>query len=136
MKNTPEIMNRFYQNLGRLFFAVAGADKMITVNEIQSLKEHVTKYWLTLEDTKDHFGSEAAYQIEIIFDVLAEEIVMPDVEECFQDFATFRKKHDSLFTKPVKDLIWTTCEDIASSFNGKNKSELVLLSRIALVLGK
>lgn len=134
MKNTPEIMNQFYQHLGKLFFAVAAADKKVEEAEVNQLKTFVSKHWLDLEDSTDYFGSDAAFQIEIVFDWLLEE--MPEAEDCYQDFASFRKKHDSLFTAPVKDLIWKTCDAIASSFNSKNKSELVLLSRIAQLLGK
>lgn len=134
MKNTPETMNHFYQNLGKLFFAIAAADKKVEEDEINSLKEHVTKHWLDLEHTTDFFGSDAAFQIEIVFDWLVEE--MPAAEDCYKDFESFRKKHDSLFTQEVKDMIWATCEEIASSFNGKNKSELVMLSKIATLLGK
>lgn len=133
MKNTPEVMNHLYQNLGKLFFAVAAADKKINDHEIESLKKHVTNYWMDLENTKDHFGSDAAYQIEIVFDWLIDE--MPEAEEALRDFESFRKNHDSLFTPQVKEMIWKTCDDIASSFNGKNKSELVMLSRIAQILG-
>jgi hypothetical protein len=134
MKNTPEVMNHLYQNLGKLFFAVAAADKKISDKEITSLKKHVTNYWMDLENTKDHFGSDAAYQIEIVFDWLIDE--MPEAEEALRDFESFRKNHDSIFTTQVKDMIWKTCDDIASSFNGKNKSELVMLSRIATILGQ
>lgn len=134
MKNTPEVMNHLYQNLGKLFFAVAAADKKINDREIESLKKHVTNYWMDLENTKDHFGSDAAYQIEIVFDWLIDE--MPEAEEALDDFESFRKNHDSIFTPKVKEMIWKTCDDIASSFNGKNKSELVMLSRIAQILGR
>jgi len=134
MKNNPEIMLEFYQNLGKLFFAVAAADKKVETNEITTLKECVTKYWLNLEDTDDVFGSDAAFQIEMVFDVLVDE--MPSAEENYKDFADFRKGHDRLFTPNVKELIWKTCDEIASSFSGKNKSELVMLSRIAMLLGK
>lgn len=134
MKNTPETMNHFYQNLGKLFFAVANADKHVSDDEIERLKEHVTKNWLDLEDSTDFFGSDAAHQIEIVFDWLVEERL--SAEDCFGDFESFRKKHDSLFTQKVKDMVWHTCEEIASSHSGKNKSELVMLSRIAKSLGK
>jgi hypothetical protein len=134
MKNTPEVMNHLYQNLGKLFFAVAAADKKINDREIASLKKHVTNYWMDLENTKDHFGSDAAYQIEIVFDWLIDE--MPEAEDALADFESFRKNHDSIFTPQVKEMIWKTCDDIASSFNGKNKSELVMLSRIAQILGR
>ncbi|MBL7899221.1 MAG: TerB family tellurite resistance protein [Crocinitomicaceae bacterium] len=127
-------MNHFYQNLGKLFFAIAAADKKVTPEEISALKKHVSENWLDLEDSTDYFGSDAAHQIEIVFDYLVDE--MPDAEDCYRDFADFRKKHDSIFKQEVKDMIWQTADSIASSFNGKNKSELVMLSRLAQLLGK
>jgi hypothetical protein len=134
MKVTADTMNHFYQNLGKLFFAIAAADQKVTPEEVSVVKNHVTAHWLDLEDSMDYFGSDAAHQIEIVFDYLVDE--MPDAETCYRDFADFRKKHDSVFKPEVKDLVWKTSEAIASSFNGKNKSELVMLSRLAQLLGK
>lgn len=133
MKNSPELMNLFYQNLGKLFYAVAAIDKKINAQEIASLKKHVTHYWMNLENTNDHFGSDSAYQIEIVFDSLINE--MPDAQEALNDFESFRNNHEKIFTQQVKQMIWKTCDDIATSFSGKNKSELVILSQIAIILG-
>jgi hypothetical protein len=55
MKNTPEVMNHLYQNLGKLFFAVAAADKKISDREIESLKKHVTNYWMDLGEYQRSF---------------------------------------------------------------------------------
>ena len=65
--------NEFYENLGKLFYSVAMADKKVSLIEIQRLKEDVKKYWLPLDDVEDDFGTDAAYQIEIVFDWLQQE---------------------------------------------------------------
>lgn len=134
MKNSPEIMNQFYQNLGKLFYSMAAIDGRVEATEIDSLKKLVVSSWLDIEGSNDSFGSDAAFQIEIVFDLLVEQNTEP--EDCFKDFETFRKNHDSLFTKSVNEIIFNTCDTIAGSFAKKNKSELVLLSRLATVLGK
>ncbi len=38
--------------------------------EIERLKEDVRKYWLTVDSIEDEFGTDAAYQIEIVFNWL------------------------------------------------------------------
>lgn len=133
MKNTPEIMNLLYQNLGKLFYAVAAIDKKINAQEVASLKKHVNDYWMNLENVNDHFGSDSAYQIEVVFNELIN--TMPDAQQALSDFESFRNNHEKLFTQQVKQMIWKTCDDIATSFSGKNKSELVILSQIAIILG-
>ncbi|NGY36599.1 hypothetical protein FQU23_003625 [Flavobacterium sp. XN-5] len=50
-------------------------DKTVQKEEIEKLKELVQKEWLPVEDSSDIFGSDSAYQIEIVFDWLVEMIV-------------------------------------------------------------
>ena len=60
----------FYQNLGKLFYAIAAADKTVHTAEINTLKEIVKTKWLDVDPTNDVFDTDAAYQIEIVFDWL------------------------------------------------------------------
>ncbi len=62
----------FYQQLGKLFYAVADSDNNIQQDEINKLKKVVREEWLPIEDSVDEFGTDAAYQIEIVFDWLLE----------------------------------------------------------------
>lgn len=128
MLYSEEIVNQFYQNLGKLFYAVAMADKKIRPREEAKLHEDVKKYWLSLDDIKDEFGTDAAYQIEIVFDWLKNE--EEDVDSYFKEFAEFYKDHHEKFDRSTKSLILRTCNDIANSFAGKNKSELILLAKL------
>lgn len=130
MKPSKNTNILFYQNLGKLFYAVAAADKIIKEEEINALKEIVKKQWLDIDD----FNSDTAYQIEIVFDWLNVEKLTS--KKCFDDFIDFKNEHPSVFTKEVIDLIYKTTRAIASSFSGVNKSELIILAKLSIELKK
>lgn len=123
--------NTFYQKVGSLFFAVAMVDGSIHNKEIEKLKSVVREKWLPLDDITDEYGTDAAYQIEIVFDWLLE--YEKTSAECFIDFIDFYKEHMTIFSNGVKGLILETANAIAYSFSGKNKAELVLLGKLQLL---
>lgn len=125
--NQP-LSTQAYQHIGYLFYAVAAADKRITIEEVEILKTLVKNYWLDLESTNDRFGSDAAYQIEIVFDWLVEADWESDT--CFTKFEDYYKEHSNLFSENIKSLIIKTASTIAESYAGKNKSELIILAKI------
>lgn len=132
MKPSEDVINRFYQSIGKLFYAVAAADKVIHPKEYDKLLEIIKSDWLDLEDTEDEFGTDAAYQIQFTFDWLKE--ASPAPYDCFREFEDFKTSHEYVFPEDVKLLIWKTAYEIASAFSKRNKSELVILSKLALLL--
>ena len=128
-------MISFFQQLGKVFYSVAMADNNIRNEEVDKLKKVLQTQWLGLDETTDSFGSDSAYQIEIVFDWLIE-IDWNDSEDVLNEFKFFKSEHESLFTQEVKDLILKTAMAIAESFSGKNKSELVLISQLESILSK
>lgn len=124
----------FYQKTGELFYAIAAADKVVRKSEYDSLKEMVQKDWKDSDDVLDDYGVDAAYQLEIVFDWLDYESL--DADLCFESFKDFYKDHPSLFTPKRKELILKTAHAIANTFAGKNKSELILLGKLQLLLKK
>ena len=72
MKPSSNTMIHFYQQLGKLFYGIASADKTVGKEEIAQLKEIVKKEWVPIENTFNEFGDDSAYQIEIVFDWLVE----------------------------------------------------------------
>lgn len=122
---------RFYQNLGKLFYAIAAADKVVRKIEHAKLKEIVKKEWLSVDDFEDDFHTDAAYQIEVVFDWLYNEEKL-DAERWFTSFLDFKNDHEQLFDDQIKNLILKTADIIASSFSGKNKSELIMLAKLNL----
>jgi hypothetical protein len=92
----------------------------------------VSESWLDLDDVSDKYQSDAAYQIEIVFEWLGENDKAS--AECFQEFEEFFMEHPNLFPSEVKNLIRRTSRAIAHAFAGTNKAELVQLAKIDLLL--
>lgn len=132
MTTSPERLKEMYQALGKLFYAMAAADKTVRKEEIEALKKIVKTKLLDFEDSEDEFGTDSAYQIEIVFMWLIENDSEATV--CFNEFKAFNKQHKSLFTNELNHVIFETASAIAASFSGKNKSELVMLSELGSVL--
>ncbi|UJH91368.1 hypothetical protein LZ575_00815 [Antarcticibacterium sp. 1MA-6-2] len=118
--------------MGNLFYAIAAADNDVNEVEIQTLKSIVEEEWVKLDETKDEFGTDTAYQIEIIFDWLDENT--PDPEEAFTQFKDYRVEHENLFDEETDHLIWKTAYKIAVSFAGKNEDEMIMLSKLKALL--
>lgn len=132
MRSTIEVQSLFYRNLGKLFYAIAAADKTVREEEINTLKQIVNTEWLILDGVKDKSEVDAMRQIKITFNQLSKQSQHPD--DCMADFKSFKKSHEHLFTDNVKQLIWKTANAMASSFSGKNKTELILLTELGIIL--
>jgi hypothetical protein len=52
-----KIRNAIYQKLGKLFYAIAIADKKVRPKEVEKLKAYVRNYWLALDAVEDEFGA-------------------------------------------------------------------------------
>jgi len=135
MNITTSLEIQFYQNLGKLFYAVAASDKVVREAEVETLINLVKSKWVPIDDFEDEFHVDAAYQIDTVFDWLNCEGGLK-ADSCFEEFKSFKASHESLFTKKRKQLIWKTSNDIANSFSGKNKSEIIILARLKMVLEK
>jgi hypothetical protein len=127
MKATDELMTRFYQHLGELFYAVAKADGMVRSEEEVQLKVIIDKEWIP-------FHTDAAYQIETVFQNLREGF--SDSETTFEDFRLFKKTHEHLFTKDVVDLVIKTSKAIANAYHGTDKNESAFLLKLETLLNK
>lgn len=132
MRSNDTTMVSFYQLMGRVFFAVAQADKRIEPEEVAALKQIVKDAWLEVDDTTDEFDTDAAFQIEIVFDYLLNNDVIEN--DVLDDLKEFKSVHPSIFTHRMIELIMETAFKIASSFARRNKSELVFISRLKLLL--
>jgi hypothetical protein len=133
MTSKKHMTLKFYQNLGKLFYAIAAVDNKVHDAEIQKLRELVSKEWLAVDDLEDAFGTDAAYQIDIVFDWLRlEEELNPQI--CYDEFISYKTDQNHLFSPTVNLLILKTADAIAESFSSKNKSELMLLAKLAMDL--
>lgn len=135
MKNKQKMTLKFYQNLGKVFYAIAMVDNKLQPIEFEKLKELVKKYWLKLDPLEDIYETDAAYQIEIVFDWLISQ-ENTDTQACFNDFINYKNEQKHFFTKNVNHLIMKTARAIAASFAGINKSELIMLANLNIELKK
>ncbi|WP_415862622.1 DUF302 domain-containing protein [Thalassobellus suaedae] len=135
MTTKKKLTLKFYQNLGKLFYAIAAADRDVRAVEFNKLKELVKKHWLDVDIIEDDFKTDAAYQIEIVFNWLDEEEHL-DAKGCYNTFVNYKNEQPHLFTEDIKKLILKTAYDIAASFSGLNKSELIMLAKLDLELKK
>lgn len=126
----PQLL--FYQKLGELFYSIAAADKVVRKEEFDALKNIVAEQWKNLDDYDDPFHTDAAHQIEVVFDWFDYEQL--DADDCFESFADYKKEYPKLFTKERKQLIWKTASAIACSFSDKNKSEVIMLTKLKNLL--
>ena len=132
MKKASQLRLQYYQILGKLFYSIAIIDKVVREQEIEKLSQIVKKEWLILEDENDEFGSEAAYQIEIVFDWLLQNDF--EIGATLPEFKQFKNKHPRLFSNKVKDLINKTALAIADSFAGTNKLEQYFVQDLKRIL--
>lgn len=124
----------FYQNLGKLFYAIAAADKMVHKDEVETLKNIINKDWLNLKGKKTDDEIDAMRQVKIIFYALVNK--NENAKQCLQEFKQYKQDNERLFKEEVKELIWKTANEITTSFSSKNKSELIVLTDLGLLLQK
>lgn len=134
MKAALTIQIEFYQNLGKLFYAIAAADKMVHKDEVETLKKKINKDWLNLEGKKTDDEIDAMRQVKITFYNLVNK--SENAKQCLQEFKQYKQDNERLFKEEVKALIWKTANEIAGSFSSKNKSELIALADLGLLLKK
>lgn len=121
MKVKDETMVQFYQKLGQVYYRIAFADGNVSEKEIKTLKDLVSESWLELEDSEDEFGSDAAIQIEAVFDAMLDN--RNTGTGAIEHLKEFKDLHAHLFTKELKDHIQDTALRIAKAFHGLSKDE-------------
>ncbi|WP_231961644.1 hypothetical protein [Urechidicola croceus] len=129
--NTLTLDINFYQALGSLYYAIASCDSKVRKEEYNQLKKIIAQNWLQIDTDKDT-ENYSAFIIEHTFSLLNNS--KENADTCFNDFLIFKQKNPDLFTTEVNQIIWKTSNEIAMSIAGKNKSELILLTKLKLSL--
>lgn len=128
------IYREFYSELGKLLYAVADIDHVITQQEKNKLQDIVKKELVPAEPHKDAFGTDAAYYAEIEFDFLDEQI--EDAETAFESFIDFVEEHHTAFDKKMKKVCLHITQELANAYRGTNKKEKQLLEKLKQKLEK
>ena len=131
MKTTMKKVG-FSKSLAGLFYAIAASDKRVHETEIRSLKKLIRTSWSELLEKNNYEHTDQIYQMELEFDRLVKE--NSDPFKCFDEFVNFKEENQELFTRDINILIWKTANAITYAFSGKNKSELILLTKLKMNL--
>ncbi|WP_347925562.1 hypothetical protein [Pontimicrobium sp. SW4] len=135
MKIEKQLAPKFYQNLGKLFYAIAAIDGNVRDEELDKLKEIVKKEWLTNNAIEDSLKTTVEHSIINTFKWLHNDNEY-NAEACYNSFITFKREYESLFTNDIKTLILKTARAVATSFSKVNKSELMVLAKLDMELKK
>jgi len=133
MKIKKKLFRQFYQNLGKLFYAIAAVDNNVRDEELDKLKKVVKKEWLTTNLIDDRLKINIEDSIINTFKWLHDDNEY-NAETCYNSFLNFKKEHERLFTNEINTLILKTARAIAVSFSKVNKSELIMLAKLDMEL--
>ncbi|MFN8437447.1 MAG: hypothetical protein U0V72_07375 [Cytophagales bacterium] len=126
------IGEKFYEELGYLFYAAASADKKVAKEEVAELKKCVREVWLPLEDSTDTFGSDAAFHIESVFDWLLEN--GEKGQDALSNFEEYFLNHKKLFSESIKSKILDTVSRISGAYGTENKAEKEFWNQVKILL--
>lgn len=118
--------------IGYLVYAVASADKHVAPEEKQIVHDIINENWKLLADKEDPFGARALDFIDKMLGALEAKKV--ESEDSFELFKEVYDHFPEQFTPELKKFILDVCIKTGSVFNRMNKNELVLLSRIEILL--
>ena len=113
----------FFTHLSYLFYAIAASDKNISRKEKEEIISVVDKNWYKKNGSIN--------SKEIIYSTLKKLIAeKTKSESAFEAFLDYQKANPSLFDPTIKKMVMESAYDIANSYAGRNKSELLFLSKL------
>jgi len=133
LKQNPDI--EFYENLGKLFYAIAATDNHVRDEEFNTLEDILNNEWKSSENLIGEFNASKANIILNTFKWLHNDNRY-NAEVCYNSFITFKNTHEDLFNKKINSQILKTASKIAASFSAQNKSELMMLARLSIEFKK
>lgn len=123
-----------YTDLGYLFYSIAAADRKVMPAERAKLQRIVQEQWLPMESSRDEVGTDEGHYIDIAFDYANDEGI--PAEEAFERFAEHVRRTPDEFDEGLRGMIFRSAVEVASSFAGRNKSELHRLTQLELLFAQ
>lgn len=126
------VYKQFYSELGKLIYAVADVDGIISKEEKRTLKELIRKELVPEEKHTDEFGTDAAYYAEFEFDIMEETHATP--EAAFNSFTDFIENHHSAFDKRLQNATLKLVTTLANTYHKTSEKERKLIEKLRAVL--
>ncbi|SNR15790.1 hypothetical protein [Tenacibaculum jejuense] len=113
----------FYRAISNLFYSFSMIDKTMSVQEKKEIVWAVKQEWATNE-----YGFDSE---ELIYETMRSLIKeKQNADQAFEKFKVFFIANKELFSKDVKQELLEACHKICNADHGKNKSELILLTKL------
>ncbi len=125
-------MEQVAKAIGYIVYAVASTDKHVAEEEKKIAHDLINEHWTLLADNEDPFGVRALDFVDKIIVSFDEDHL--DSEKAFESFKEIFEEQKQDFTIEIRQFILDLCIKVGSAFSQMNKSELVLLSRIEILL--
>ena len=115
----------FYQELGKLLYAMAMSDNTITKEEKEQVSKEIAERLLHKEIDVDQFGSNEAWITQFSFDTSEE--AGENAEEAFEEFLSFVKQYRNQLSPQEIDICYKLSEHVANAYRHVNKKESNIL---------
>ncbi|MCE9537735.1 MAG: hypothetical protein K8R85_00740 [Bacteroidetes bacterium] len=124
----------FYSELGKLLYAVADIDHVITQKEKKALYDIVKNELVPSERHTDQFNTDVAFYTEMEFEFMDESI--GDSADAFNSFIDFVEDHHTAFDERMKKISLRVVKELAQAYYGTNKKEKDLIDTLKERLNK
>ncbi len=125
-------MENVARAIAYLAYAVASADHHVDETERKAIQSFIDEHWQLLADAEDPFGARTLDFVDKMIPAL--EVNNMSSEEAFNHFKEMFDAKKDLFSPELRSFIVQLCVRTGAAFNQMNKSELVLISRVELLL--
>jgi hypothetical protein len=125
-------MENVARAIAYMAYAVASADHHVDEVERKAIHSFIDEHWQLLADEEDPFAAQTLDFVDKMIPAL--EANQMSSEEAFNHFKEMFEAKNELFSAELKTFIIQLCIRTGAAFNQMNKSELVLISRLELLL--
>lgn len=125
-------IKQFYAELGKLLYAVADIDGVITKQEKDELHNLISSRLTQREIHTDEYGTNDAWYAEFEFDVAEEQGLSS--KEAFESFASYMEENRKYLDPTMRDICLLLADSLAGSFHHINAKEKALLQKLKEVL--
>lgn len=122
----------FYEELGKLLYAIAMADERIDDGERESISRLITERLLHREKDTDRYGTNEAWITRFSFETAEDSGV--GAAEAMDNFIDFTKAYQQELTEHEFDLCIKLANSVADTFHHINKKENSMLTQLRLLL--
>jgi len=132
LKLTGMDYRMFYAELGKLLYAVADADGIVSAQEKQHMFELVQTRLMHKENHTDEFGTNDAWYAAFEFEV-ADEQIMP-AADAFLSFTEYIEENKNKLDEDTRQLCLILADRLADSYRHTSKKEKALIQKLREVL--